>query len=365
MTLSLHEQETFELVILDAHTIYLHALRDALFTLNLLQHAHWATPLSCPIRTEPFSILMSLLSGITRVYVPDEVIKKDPHVLEDERINLLGISSELQQLWTHIPAVPTRNLKCCYRNPFDMNFHSWKTFVQLNKLEKVPSFQILMDNSIGGISLFSKPTLEIYNYYLKPTLGTSWTLNHINGSGETSLNGFGIFTTHLPSGPHESNFMTTQVERNLMLTGVMEPGREGITFPIIELETVVNDLPFVEACMIYPTQKTGIMFSNHFVLLVFVSPMKQAISEKDTHEWSNEIHQQIINNIGSGFLPDQIEYFPLLPKTNILGIDRAWCVSQYNSGLLARKKDLSQYQILTILKKLVKRVSNKEEVIKT
>jgi hypothetical protein len=91
LTFSLYKQEVFKLSTLDAQTLYLHSLRDAFFTLNLLQHPFWATPLACPLRTEPFHTLTSLLCGTTRIFVSDESIQKDPTLLQDERISL-GIS---------------------------------------------------------------------------------------------------------------------------------------------------------------------------------------------------------------------------------------------------------------------------------
>ncbi len=364
ISLSLQRQEAQTLVPLDAHSTYLHALRDALFTLSLIQHPYWATPLSCPIRTEPCSTLMSLLCGITRVYVPDEAIRKDPLILQDERISLIGISHELQKLWTHVPAMPTRYLKCYYKNPMDVSHQASKTFIQSNKLEKTPCFHLLMDNAVGGISLFSKPTLEIFNFLLKPALGTSWSLSDINGLDENTLTGFGIFNTLLPQSENnqkKGNFTFTQAEKNLMMTGTIESCRDGVTFPIVELEEIVDGLPFVEVCMVHPIKKAGSVFNNHFVLLVFVNPKNPDISEEDKRNWSTEISQQITDRLGTGFLPDQIDYFSLLPKMHIFGIDRAWCANQYNSGLLLRKKDLSHYRILSVLKKLVQVVNNSEK----
>lgn len=246
-----------------------------------------------------------------------------------------------------------------------MNYQSWKTFAQLNKLEKIPTFHLLIDNSIGGISLFSKPTLETFNFLLKPTLGTSWSLSHINGSDEKTLTGFGIFNIHLPmeKKDSQSNFTFTQLENHLMMTGFIEPCREGVTFPIDELEEIVNNLPFVEVCMAHPLQKTGVIFGNQFVLLVFVNPMNRVIPEEDKIKWSAEIFKQITDNLGSGFLPDHVEFFPLLPKMNIFGIDRDWCSNQYNSGLLTRKKEISYFQILSVLKKLVHRINNSEKTM--
>lgn len=360
VTLSLQEQEPFSLTSLDAHTTYLHFLRDGLFTFNLPLHPFWMEPLACPLKTEPFHTLTSLLFGINRLHVSDETIQKDPAVIQDTRVSLLGISSELQQLWTKVPAAPNRYLKSYYKSPFDLNFQSWKNFIQLNKLEKIPSFQVVMEGATGTCSLFSKPSLEIYQTYLKPTLGTSWRLNQPNGSNEVASNGFGIFTTHLFSNKkirRSSNFTASFIENQLMITGFVQPSRHNITVPVSEIEENVRQLPFVEECCIYPMLKTGDAFTRHFVLLMFVSPMQQEISERDTRPWTAEIYQKLKDKVGSGYLPDQIEYFPLLPKMGLLGIDRAWCVQQYDSGLLTHKKSIPFYQTLTVLKKLVKQPS--------
>lgn len=364
LAISLQQPEALSFRSLDAHTLYLRSLQDSLLTLNLIQHPYWAAPLACPILTEPCSTLMSLLCGTTRVHVDEEAIKKDPLILQDERIHLLGLSSALQQLWRQKAGVPSRQLRCCYKYPLDINYQSWKSFVQLNRLEKIPILHLLMDNSLGGISVFSKPTTEIFNFLLKPALGIPWSLTHINGTDEKSLTGYGIFNSHISlseSNQNKSNLTITQQGNNLMITGSLEPCREGVTFPIIELEDIINNLPFVEVCMVHPIRKAGTVFSSHFVLLVFINPMKQLISDEDKMQWSSEITQQICDHLGCGFLPDQIEYFSLLPKMHIWGIDRAWCTNQYNSGLLLRKKDFPQYQTLSILKMLVRKISNKEK----
>lgn len=362
VAISLYQQEALAFVPLDAQTLYLHALRDGLFTLNLVQHPYWSAPLSCALRTEPFCTIMTLLCGVARVCVPDDLIRKNPTILQDERINLLGVPRELQQLWIETPALPTRHLKCFYKNPLDTNQEGWKTFILANRAEKIPNFDLVIDNSCGGTMLFSRPTLEPFNIFLKPALGTPWSIKHINGSGEESLTGFGIFNLENDSDKDygEGNFTATRIEGQMMLTGSIEPCREGVTFPIIELEQIVKELPFVENCMVRPIQSMGVPFGQYFVLLVFVNPIKPDIVEKDQILWSKEIEKAIIEYLGSGFLPDKIEFFPLMPKTTLLGIDRAWCANQHESGLLGQKKILSHYHVLGALKKLAQEVVSSE-----
>lgn len=350
VAISLQQQEELTLVPLSVHKTYLYALRDALFTFNLFEYSYWAAPLSCPIRTEPCSTFMSFLSGTTKVYVEDEAIKKNPLLIEDVRINIIGISNDLQQLWNQSTGLPTRYLKCCYKNPIETPYQAWKPFVQLNKLEKIPQFDLVMDNTVGGTILFSRPSLEPFNAFVKPSLGTPWYLSQLNGNGEEAMTGYGIFETkdHASLG----NYVATQMDNQLMLTGVVCPSKSGVTYPIEQVEESVLELSFVEDCMLHTISKAGTALSHCFVLLVFVNPSIEKISEADTRAWTYAIKEKIIE-IGIGFLPDRIEFFPLMPKRNIFGVDRNWCVNQYNSGLLFKKKDFLQYGLLGQLKKTV------------
>ncbi|MCE5318952.1 MAG: hypothetical protein LLG04_16515 [Parachlamydia sp.] len=106
---------------------------------------------------------MTLLTGARKVYVSDEALKNNPRLLEDERINLLGLSSELLNLWSRNPAVPSRSLKGFYRDVMDVRIQALKSFTQLKRLEKVPRFELLMDNSLGGALFITRPHHEFFN----------------------------------------------------------------------------------------------------------------------------------------------------------------------------------------------------------
>lgn len=349
IALSLQQQEEIHLTPIIAHKTYLCAMRDGLITLNLYQHPIWAAPLACPILTEPFSTIMSLLCGVTRVYVSDEAIRKNPLILEDARINLLGVSDPLQKLWSSGSGVPVRNLKCLYKSPLDTIYSSWKSFIQLNKLEKIPSFDFIADNACGGGLFFSKPSLETYNIFIKPALGSSWNILDYNRSGQESLGGYGIYD--LKDSDDSGNFTVSLIENQLMITGLVEPAKCGVTYPIEKVEKIISELSFVEGSVVHHILKAGNIYSRYFILLVFVNPLKE-FNQTDIHHWDSEITKKISTDLGSGFLPDKIEYFPLMPKINHLGVDRNWCINQYSSGLLMKKRDFPPFRIMGSLKKL-------------
>ena len=352
VSLSLYRQDPLTFVPLDANTMYLHALRDGLLAFNLREHLSWASPLSCPIRTEPCSSLMSLLAGVRRLHVCDDAILSDPDIIKDEKLHLIGISHALLQLWSRTHSVPTRYLKAAYKNPMEINFQTWRSFVQLNKLEKVPGFQLVMDNSLGGISLVSLPNPDNLDFLLRPSPGTPWSLDDIGGKPIKSNCGYGIFSVLLTGNSvKKSNLALAQVGTRCTLNGTIKPCRDGVTFPLDELEELVNSFSFVEACMLHPILKPGQLATRHFILLVFVNPMKNH-TEADKKMWNQELFEKIIVNFGSAFLPDQIEFYPLMPSKRRGKLDRYWCEYQYSDGLLTQKMEKPAYKYLHILKKL-------------
>lgn len=350
ISLSLYRQEPKVFVQLDANTMYLHALRDSLITFNLNENSIWAAPLSCPIRNQPCSALMSLMAGARWIHVQEGVISDNPQIIINEKIQLLGITKELRQLWSRIACAPTRYLKAFYNFQGGSANQAWHSFAQINKLEKVPSFQVLVDNSLGGTTLQSKPNFEYLKIFSKPSLGISWKLEEIQGN-----RGFGIVDYQLTCKQNnlvKQNLILTQIETHYFIAGSVHPSREGVTFPLSKLESLVNELSFVEICVLNPLSKIGTVVNKHFILIVFINPLKQSLANDEKQEWSALITEHISINLGTGFQPDLIEFYPMLPKMQANDIDRNWVANQYSKGLLKKKIDSPIYQILNILKKL-------------
>jgi hypothetical protein len=353
ISIALDRQQPFACTPLDAQTTYLHALRDGLLALNLKPGMTNTTAGSCPLRTQPCTTLMSLLSGATFVHFPLEALEKEPLLLKNEKIHLMEISSALQKLWSKYPGVPSKQLKGYYKSPFLNHSSSWQSFLELNNLEEVPSFSLLLDNSYGGSVLFSKPSTKTQHLYLKPSLGVPLVLKELNSSNEVSLRGCGFLDIPCKTGEEiPSNLILSQIDKNYLLSSTLTPCREGVTVPLEKIEETVAQLSFVESCILYAVPKMGEVAMYQLVLLVFVDPLKNDISEKMQQEWTEQISQQLINGVGDYFLTDRVEYYPLVPKMSGSKPDRIWCEEQYRSGFLNQKRQQQLYQALSILKKL-------------
>ncbi len=360
LSLALYRKDPYCLLPLDAHTTYRHALRDGLLTLNLKPGATHGTAHSCPIRCEPCSTLMTLLAGATLVHVAEAELIKDPEMIKSEKFHLLEVSPANQKLWSKTPGAP-KQLKGFYKTPLHHHHHAWRYFVQANKLEEVPSFHLLMDNSLGGVVFFSKPTTKDLDYFMKPSLGTPWTFKDMTGSGQDSIKGFGLIslaTSCKENNEMMSNLLVSQIDKNHLISAALLPSREGVTVPIEEIENAVSLLDFVESCILITFPKMGEVAYHQFILLVFVNPAKKEIPSELKQEWSTQISAQITDKVGAAFTPEFIEYYPLIPKMNDSLPDRNWCTEQYNRGLLAKKKNLQIYQVLNMLKKNIIEQSN-------
>lgn len=355
LSIALHRQTPYAIVPLDAQTTYLHSLRDGLITLNLEPGICWASTFECPIRTQPCSTLMALLAGASILHVAEEAMLKDPLIIKNAKFHLAGISLALQKSLSEHPVLPSKQLKGYYKMPFIRSGEAWRTFVRQNKLEEVPSFHLFIDNSYGGSILFSKPSIEGPSPYLKPSLGLPWSLKMLNRNKEDSLNGYGLFSANLSideNNQQVSNLCLLQSETNFLISSTQVPCREGITIPIKMIEEVVQGLPFVENCLLYCPPKMGEIANDLLILLIFTNPLENNIPEKMKQQWTEQLTGQLIQEVGALFVPDKVEYYPLMPPMNGKSIDRSRCMDQFNSGMLSKKRNNQTYQLISILKKL-------------
>ncbi len=362
LSVALLRTQPYVIAPLDAQTCYLHSLRDGLLTLNLKPGVTFCAPLTSPLQSEPCTTLSTLLSGATTLHVTDQTLQKDPLLLKEEKIDILGISPQLRELWSIAPSLTSKHLKGFFIPLSTSRSHHWSPFIQLQRLEQTPSFQILVDNSIGGIALFSKPTLNLANIYVKPSLGTPWSLKNLDPNRDDSVSGFGRFYPTLSSkenSQHDYNLLLSHIEQSCLVSSTLKPCLDGVTIPIDNIENAVSQLPFVQSCLLHHTAKMGSIFSDSLVFLIFVDPLKNDLVDKMRLKWSQDINHQISQLVGSHFIPHSIEFYALSPHEKDSSIDREWCADQYQRGLLSMKRENQLNLFLSIVKNLAKQVLGK------
>jgi len=355
-SLSCYSQQEMALTPLNAHDMYLHPLRDGLLSLNLEPGLIYSSPLSCSLKEQPCSLLITLLCGATILHIPPAIMERAPQILKKEEVHILGISLKLKKLWASDSGLPHSNLKLWHKNPIEEDELRWETFAEANHLQKVPMSQCLFDNSQGGISLVSPPVMNQFHYNVWPNTGTPWKLLQMHQMSEESPTFYGVFGTQSsvvsqPSAKEmrAGNLMLTQFQQGWVPCGTISPNRHGQTYPCDELEAKVSQLEFVKHCAVLSAPQRHFTVSQQFILLVFVSPYENEIEEHREH-WMSAISAQIKHSIGPVFIPDIIEFYKITPKTKNGQIDHSWCFFQYNTGVLQKKKDLRAFHLLSRLR---------------
>ncbi len=352
---ALYTQEEGTLLPLSAEASYLTALQSSLFAFGLKPDMTFAAPLSCELAEQPARLLTTLLSGATTLHIAPQELLQNPQALKKESLDLLGISYPLRQLWMTTPALPKQGLKFWYTNPFDNEIYRWQAFVQENKLEKIPTGRLLIDTSLGGVTLLTAPCIGRPQTELFPTPGLKWQLRQIGLNDYPSSPSYGSFDaystlTPLPDRkPSSGNIILARFGEGWMMGGTVLPNREGILFPIHQIEEAVGHLPFVAQGVVVALPKQNSPINQQFTLLVFVNPREAEELDRSAPAWRQRIQGRITESVGAFYQPEIIEFYPFYPKKNN-EVDRNWCLFQYRTGILDKKKKMRIYSLLNLAK---------------
>lgn len=329
---------------LAVNQLYLSCLRDSRLVLHLKPGATFARPLSSMFMEEPYCTLAALLSGACLIHIKDDVLREDPMRLKGEKIDLLGVCPELQKLWTIDPGFPASMTKHWYKDPLSGDTQSWIPFVEVNQIQKIPAVDLLIDSFQGGSVLFSSPHPIQAIRFVYPSLGLPWMLAQLNGSGEKAMNGYGLLQIHEAVYP----FVLTQIGKQWIISAATLPLREGLAYPIQDIEACVSQLDFVITCMIIDDRNPENSLSPYIYLLIFVYP--KTWTQSASTDWTLQLKNLIEDQFGKAFLPDQIFFYPLYPKIDQKGLSRVWTQNQYQRGLFSKKQHHPVYQNLNLLR---------------
>jgi hypothetical protein len=331
-----------------AERVYFSALRDGELLFAAEPKEVWAAPLRNSLREEPYLTLTALLMGTTIFYIPDQLIRQSPTILQEISVDILGISGAFLDLCLEEKGFPNKKPRICYRHPLERSPGKWEAFSSECELKKIPFVKWMIDPQRGESLLFSFPTPDPRDFRLIPSLGSSWEL--VNEAGEENSEGFGRFKFE----EKETNFCLAPLEKGWVMTEVLKRERQGIEIPAQKIEEIVIELPFVQFASLLCLPRVYDPLDSQVVLIIFTHPAlieKVALQEE---VWGKEIQTLIITRIGEGFIPDKIEYFPLYPKLKEGKVNQSWCFNQYRDGRLSKKKRLLVYHHLSMLKASIK-----------
>ncbi len=340
------------LVSTTAQEVYLNVLRAGFLTLGLQPGMTWAYSPDCSLREQPFLLLTGLLFGVTTAIISESCLAKNPTSIATNSVDVLGVSNSLRNLWSQSNGLPKSKLRHWYRSVFDDDEKGWATFSEKNKIDKVASTRLFIDSASGGINICSVAVKDVDKDPIWPAFGTPWDLLQFDQQEVLSVHSFGVFKQH-SSADCPSNFALTQQREGWEVASVVTPQSRGYTNPMKVLEELAECSDFIKNTFFLTLRISYSHLSVTTILLVFVDPMLRDEVQDRQREWTSVINNALSQALGSIFLPDKIEFFPLQPKCQGEGIDRNWCLHQYTSGLLYRKKELNMYHWLSLLKRCV------------
>jgi hypothetical protein len=391
---------------LTADAAYLCPLRDGIIALGLRPGAMVAGLGLHFLESYPGLLLASMLTGGTYLHLGPDDIAANPKLLTAYPARIAGISQKVRDILLRNPVEVGKLWYSWFRNPaesFDLD--EWQSFIQALKLEDAYAANLKWDAALGGCSLFSIKRKGQAHPHVLPSAGVPWCLTGLSGTGSGFLGDCGLFSPVsvgrkappyiLPSamiGGEKAEKTAEKTEEETAGVSVLARSRKewlfagsllsgssvraGRVYPGDEiLETIraphPGPLPEGEGdkggtikgqgpvraigpyCSIVQVPVSGTVAADSlFVFLIFTGAGGAGMDEAAI---CKKVRSTIEREMGQEFLPDRIQFFPLLPRCDAEGnIDHNWCQNQYLNGCFSRKSRQEIYRSLTCLRELVR-----------
>jgi hypothetical protein len=327
------------------------ALRDGLITWGLAPGDHLAVPGMAVLQHLPALLFATLLRGATFVHLDMGDLERAPSLLLKHPLRVLGVCPALRDLLLRSQPLNLGALSHWFRNPEEPSaWDSWRRWVSHCGLSAVPTSNVLVDSTAGGVVLFSPrhngpPRANVF-----PVPGRSWALRDLNLSGQQALGDTGLFTLLPDEGRPPGHAVLSRLQDSFRYAGARDARREGRVYPVAEVTTVLGELPFVAGTSVVALPRGGSLGHYLFVLLVFTGAESLDATQSAAPSRRQQVRRRIELMLGAEHLPDRVEFFPLYPRRKEGLVDDAWSHSQYVTGMLHLKTREPMFQALTQLR---------------
>lgn len=331
-------------------------LRDALL-LGIHPGDTVAYPFGSLLANQPTLLLCTLLAGATYVHAPPEEIQRNPRILGQTPIRVLGITDRLRDLLLKCPPGLMAETKLWFRNPEEpQQLAAWDRFLQLAPFTSIPHLNMVFDAAAGGSVLFSERRVKRVHGGVLPSPGVPFELKLTTPSGAKSLSGAGVFA---PATQTPGYMLLAKTPDAFLYATTITPRRSGrvvATDDVLALSKTTSRIEEAAIVSVPQTEQPGRWL---FVLLLFCGGMDAAaFRQEQVGALKEEIHKRLESGLGPDHLPDEILILPISPrrKKGAQGeVDLDWVQSQFASGILQRKAELSVYRTLSALRAAAQR----------
>ncbi|MBL9042214.1 MAG: AMP-binding protein [Myxococcales bacterium] len=327
------------------------ALRDGLL-LSLRPGDHIAYPLADFLQHQPMLILTTLLAGATWVHIPQEELLRNPRLLGNVPLRVLGVIDAVRDLLLKTPSGLLSELKLWFRNPEEpQQVAAWDRFLKLTPFPATPHLNLVFDGAAGGAVLFSERTLRRIHGHVLPVPGVPFELKMTAPAGPKSVSDHGLFTAQTQKPGY---MILARTPDSYLYGGTLTPRRSGRLFATQDVVAVARTLPAVQDAAVVAVPATEQPGKWLFVLLLFCGGTA-ALQERTNlaAQLREELEKKLRAQLGPAHLPDVIEVYPISARrqeTATGPLDEAWVQSLFASGLLQRKAELAPFRSLSALR---------------
>ncbi len=336
--------------------LFMCAVRDGFMGLRLLAGDIFTAPGFETCLTQPCFLLAALANGSTYLHLDMAAVENDPLLLTRYPLKVLGICRQLRNVLMQNPVGKVKIWDSWFRDPAQASdMDVWDHFIKKLALEDVPAGTMVWNAALGGCILFSRRRKGQALQNVLPCAGRCWHKAMPAKAEIPALDGFGLLSVAATLDNLAEEycaspcFLAATYLEDIFLKLDL-PSRYGSFYPGEVVEGVVKKIPGCRDSVIAEVPVTGKGVFSEFHLLVFSARFRP----EDLAKTAENLRQAIGLEIGKKFLPDQIKFFPLVPRRDENNeVDRVWSVEQYLYGGLEQKSKDAVFLGISRLRALI------------
>ena len=311
-------------------------LRDGELVFGLEPSDAVAAPGWDALQTQPLLFLTTLAAGAAWVELDDNDLDAEPDIVARHGISLLGVGATTREHFLRADVDPPK--RAWFGNLTDaLDFDAWSALAERMSGNKVPGFGIVTNAACAGTLLFGLPA-KSFSLNVWPVPGLALELEEIGARGPLVAHGdAGRASPSLPDSvrPAVPNVILSRRDEAWVLAGSLDLGPHSHAYPTDTVVQVVKvSRPDVRHADVVLTKGRWPNEAKATLLLFLAVGLDGA---RPANLDLRAIRKLIAEQVGSRWVPDRIEAYPLEPRSIAGEIDREHCRSQYLSGALSSK----------------------------
>ncbi|MFO0660571.1 MAG: AMP-binding protein [Polyangiaceae bacterium] len=320
------------------------AVRDAALVYALEPSDVVSAPSFEPMQHDLCLLLSTLVAGATFASLTEADLASEPGILGAHKVSVLGLTRKSRDVLMSTKGGLGASVRSWFRSLTDViEPDRWDAFFRAVPDRKQPGFGVVTSSTSGGVSLFSAPSFEAPSLKVWPAPGRVWQLSNPAAGDLPAIGESGVFT--LMNGDEgEVSAVQAVIGRwgdAYAYAGSLDIGPDAHPYPFSLLEEVVTRVGDVKYASAFDVPGRWVNDARGGVWL-FVEPPVGDEPGVDL----GQIKTEITRELGVRFLPERIETVPLRPRIVKGEVDRAWCRSQYLTGVMRRKARSEAFRLI-------------------